>query len=78
MEVIGQCDKKFIIVKQRKSGDLYAMDQHACDERIRVEEMYKSLEEGKSPIVEIVPPYEIQFKQDDLLKVEKSIEKYKE
>ena len=75
MEVIGQCDKKFIIVKQRKSGDLYAMDQHACDERIRVEEMYKSLEEGKSPIVEIVPPYEIQFKQDDLLKVERSIEK---
>lgn len=37
--VIGQVDLKFILI--RSAGTLIIMDQHACDERIRVEQFYK-------------------------------------
>ncbi|KAL3232185.1 hypothetical protein RNJ44_04101 [Nakaseomyces bracarensis] len=40
MEVIGQVDKKFILVKQNKKPmNIYMIDQHACDERIRLEHL---------------------------------------
>jgi DNA mismatch repair protein MLH3 len=53
-EVISQVDKKFILVKMRKTSDLppatnsdpellILIDQHAADERVRVESLLKEL-----------------------------------
>jgi DNA mismatch repair protein MLH3 len=41
--VISQVDDKFILVKSKTSSKLYIVDQHACDERIQVEELYKDV-----------------------------------
>ncbi|CDR41058.1 CYFA0S06e00760g1_1 [Cyberlindnera fabianii] len=41
--VISQVDTKFILLKGHTGqGSLYLVDQHACDERIRVEALFKS------------------------------------
>jgi DNA mismatch repair protein MLH3 len=41
--VISQVDDKFILIKSKTSSKLYIVDQHACDERIQVEELYKDV-----------------------------------
>ncbi|KAJ2000230.1 DNA mismatch repair protein [Coemansia thaxteri] len=41
LQVVGQADKKFIICRTR--GWLVAIDQHAADERVRLEELYSAL-----------------------------------
>eukprot|EP00727_Mastigamoeba_balamuthi_P000612 m51a1_g10548 putative dna mismatch repair protein (559) ;mRNA; f:30890-33562 len=41
MEVLGQVDKKFIIA--RAGGVLYAFDQHAAHERVKLEELENAL-----------------------------------
>ena len=46
--VIAQVDDKFILIKSKVEPKLYIVDQHACDERIRVEELYKQLIEMAS------------------------------
>ncbi|KAJ2781146.1 hypothetical protein GGI15_003307 [Coemansia interrupta] len=44
LEVIGQADSKFIMCKERSQGGwLVAIDQHAADERIRLEASYTEL-----------------------------------
>ncbi|VEU22989.1 DEKNAAC104220 [Brettanomyces naardenensis] len=46
-KVVGQADKKFIIVRVRVERPvLIAVDQHACDERINVERIYQEFIES--------------------------------
>lgn len=42
-DVISQVDDKFILIKSSSQSKLYIVDQHSCDERIRVEELYKDM-----------------------------------
>ncbi|CAH1117325.1 unnamed protein product [Phaedon cochleariae] len=48
IEVIGQLDKKFIVVLDKKSNLLVLFDQHAVHERIRLEELLKKYDGAKS------------------------------
>lgn len=48
--IVSQVDEKFILVRSKLEPRLYIVDQHACDERIRVEELYKeTIEKAKDP-----------------------------
>ncbi|KAH3678381.1 hypothetical protein WICMUC_001398 [Wickerhamomyces mucosus] len=53
--VISQIDKKFILVKMKST--LYVIDQHACDERIKVECILKDfICRAKNPSVDLSVP----------------------
>jgi hypothetical protein len=43
LDVLGQLDKKFIICISKKSQIIYAIDQHAADERVHLEEFENEL-----------------------------------
>jgi hypothetical protein len=43
LEALGQLDNKFIVCFHRRKKVLYAVDQHAADERIRLEDYERSL-----------------------------------
>ncbi|CAH2352797.1 DNA mismatch repair protein Mlh3p [[Candida] railenensis] len=56
-KVIRQLDKKFILLTTREPFALLAIDQHACDERIRYERLLKTLiEEIKDKTIDICVP----------------------
>lgn len=40
LEIVGQLDKKFLVVIEQSSNDLVLFDQHAVDERIKVEKLF--------------------------------------
>lgn len=41
LEVVGQLDQKFLVVHEKSENLLVLFDQHAVDERIRVERFLK-------------------------------------
>lgn len=40
LQIVGQLDKKFLVVIEQSSNDLILFDQHAVDERIKVEKLF--------------------------------------
>lgn len=53
--VIKQIDSKFILIKHKEQ--LYIIDQHACDERIRVESLLKrTIETARDPFSDLSVP----------------------
>ncbi|KAJ2731685.1 DNA mismatch repair protein [Coemansia sp. BCRC 34962] len=53
LRVVGQADQKFIICQT--SGWLVGIDQHAADERIRLEEYYNSLNDALCQCARLAP-----------------------
>lgn len=56
VQVIGQVDNKFIL--GRFEGTLIAFDQHACDERVQLEQIYQDTIEGTVLATETTDPFE--------------------
>lgn len=66
VQVVGQVDGKFIACVS-PNGTLILVDQHAADERIRVERFLKELDDGA--IVEIDPPKPVLLTSHELRKL---------
>lgn len=54
MQVLGQFNDSFIVA--RLGRDLYILDQHACDEKRRFEELRASTVINKQPLLWCVSP----------------------
>ncbi|KAI7903915.1 uncharacterized protein BX663DRAFT_505679 [Cokeromyces recurvatus] len=61
IQVLGQIDKKFIAVKLLNTQHLIIFDQHAADERIKLEEIYENFE-----IVTLEPVIQLDFDLNEI------------
>ncbi|KAJ1805403.1 DNA mismatch repair protein, partial [Coemansia sp. RSA 2598] len=55
LRVIGQADKKFIVCREARGPWLVAVDQHAADERIRLELSYSLLSSALAAVSSLGP-----------------------
>jgi len=52
MEVVGQFNKGFIVA--RIDGDLFILDQHACDEKVNFERLQRTTVIKQQPLIRFV------------------------
>ena len=69
MKILGQFNLGFIIAELR--GDLYILDQHACDEKYRFETLQQNLRLNSQPLV---APYRMHLEAADELVVAENLE----
>ncbi len=65
-EVVSQVDQKFVLIQTQPQGMLVLVDQHAADERVMVEDLYRQLCAGETttlakPIIFEVPQRELEL-----------------
>ena len=53
MKVIGQFNKGFIIAKV--GGDMFILDQHACDEKVNFERLQRTTVIQQQPLIRPLP-----------------------